>query len=426
VRVIGSYTAFRYKNKDVDPIKTGQELEVDAVVVGRVRNSPTGLRVTVEALRKDGTRLWGDAYSRDVIGVQDIENSVVHDLLLALKIPQDAQLARRVAARATTSTEAYEAFLRGRHYLREEHRDGLIEAQKSFQRSINADPLFAQAYVSLSETYQDQASVLMAPAEAWPRAIAAAKRALDLDPDLAEPHAFVALYSASYLFDLGSATDAEFKLALAGNPGSAVIHQNYGLYLMYVGRCAEAREHLGTAAALEPLSPYLAASAAWIYVNAPPEQRDLEAAMEHAEAAIRIDPEFYFSYAFRAEVHELRKEFDLAVDDMEHVINSAGEVPTGLALLAYAQALAGRREDAIASLDRSLHAASEAYPSPYSVGLAKLALGEKDEAFEWFERAYRERDEHLLFVRVDPRLDPWRSDKRFADIIRRMHFPGSV
>lgn len=422
VRVIGSFTSFQYRGA-TDPIKVARELDVDAVLVGRFTTAPSGVRLSVEALNTDdGHRLWGKVYERDVVGMQDVQNNIVNDLLDVMGAHQE-DTSERLASKGTSSAESYDFYLRGRHYLRETFGPSLLKAQEMFQSSIDADPLFAPAYAGLAETFQMQTSTIASPAECFPKAIAAAQRALELDPTLAEPHAVLAVAASSYSFDLGASAEDEFKRALQAGPGATLIRHSYGMYLMYIGRTIEAREHLEYAAIQEPLSPYYGNVAAWAYLNASPEQRDLKHALERCEAVIRGNPNHYYAYAFRALVLTFMGRHEEAVRDMELVIDKLGPVPTGLALLSYTQTLSGQTEAARKTLALALAPQEGSYASPYVLATAYAALGEVEEAMLLFQRAYDERDEHLLFVRVDPRMDGLRDDPRIVELIKRMRFP---
>lgn len=408
----------RYAALDQDPIAAGRELGVDSVLDGSVQKSGERLRVTARLLQvADGRQLWSgrfDEKSTDIFAVQDsIADRVAAALALSLSPAEKQRLGRR----ATGDAAAYELFLSGRYYWnRRGAPDDLKKAIEFYTRAVERDPRFALAYSGLADALAVQALFgVHAPRDVYPRALAAADRALELDPDLAEAHATRGHIRLNFQYDWQGALD-DYDEAIRHDPRYALAHMWRGFRLIFVGRGDEGLAELQVARELEPESLPLAANLArglyWL--------RRYDAAEAQLARVLEKEPQNGLARALLVSVNAERGRYDAAIALLSQGMANA---PGGRGLRGVVLAKAGRVDEARAELARLEELAKHQYVSAYDLASIDAALGDTDDAFAWLDRAVVERSSLLTTMRVDPVMDGLRSDPRYVDFENKIGMP---
>jgi serine/threonine-protein kinase len=410
-------SVFRYKGKDLDPVEAGAALGVQAVLTGRILQRGDRISVGVELVDvRDHSHIWGEQYQRgasDMLGVQDeITRAISNQLRVTLSGEEEKVLARG----PTKNSEAYELYLKGRFHWNKRSREGLQTAVSYFNQAIAKDPGFALAYAGLADAYSVMSTYyILTPAEGFARGRAAAQKALDLDPSLAEAHLILAVMSAEYEWQWEQG-EASYKRAIALNPNYATAHQWYGESLAAMGRLGESIEELRKAQDLDPLSPIIATSLGTAYAIT---SRYDEARRQVAKA-LELDPAFPRALWTRGMIRFLEGDTPGAIEEMKALLSSGEMVDDTRATLAFFFGRSGRMEEA-AALTRELHREAERrYVSPYMLAVCHAGMGERDEAFRWLEKGFEERSSGIVYMRGDPLLQPLRSDPRFNKMLVAM------
>jgi serine/threonine-protein kinase len=417
LRVMARSTVFRYKGKEVDPLQVGRDLGVRALVTGRVLQRGDVLIIKVEMVdAEDGSHLWGEQYNRklsDIFTTEEEISSVISEKLrLRLSGAQKKQLGKRY----TENTEAYQLYLKGRYYWNRRTADGLKKGIEYFHQAIGSDPNYALAYAGLADSYNILASYsALAPKDAFPRAKAAATKALELDDKLAEAHASLAFVKFGYDWDWAEAEKA-FKRSLELNPGYAPAHQWYALYLAAMNRMDEAIAGMSRAGELDPLSLPINTNSGWIFYLA----RRFDKAIEMYHKTLELEPDFTLARRRLGQAYEQKRMYPEARAEFEKCLAlSEGDMET-MAALGHVYAVAGDRAGARQVMDEMIALSKERYVPSYLIAIIWLALGDADATFEWLEKAYEERYGFLAYLAVGPIFDPIRSDPRYEELARRV------
>ncbi|HYG83167.1 MAG TPA: protein kinase [Pyrinomonadaceae bacterium] len=421
LKVIARSSVFRYKGKDIDPQTVGRELGVHAVLTGRVVRMNDDLFIETELVDVDTqTRLWGERYNRKLADIIALQDDISREISEKLRLKLSGEERRQLAKRYTESAEAYQLYWKGRYYWNKRRPEDIREAIRNFQQAIELDPSYALAYTGLADCYVLGNLLQLSPKESMPVAIEKTNRALAIDPQLAEAHTSLAKIKLSYEWDWAGA-ESEFRRALELKPGYATAHQWYGVYLSEMGRHDESLEHRKRALELDPLSLSISTGVGRAYFWA----RRYDEAIAHLQKTLERDPRYADTHWSFGLAYEQKKMYDEAVSAYQRAISlsKTAEFPEGkpemIAALGHAYAAAGRRDEALRILEQLNELVGrQSYVSPYSIALIHAALGDKDQAFEWLERAYAERDESFIHLKVDPRLDHLRDDPRLAEMLR--------
>jgi TolB-like protein/Flp pilus assembly protein TadD/tRNA A-37 threonylcarbamoyl transferase component Bud32 len=420
LRVVG----LRGSGAGMSPEDLARALEVDAVLGGSLQRAGETVRIRVQlSSAASGRALWAHSYDgelRTILGLQDEVARSVADRIRVSMTPEERS--RLSAARPSISPAAYQAYVRGWHFLERVSEANFRRAIGYFQQAIEADPAYAAAYVGLALSYDELGYYALAPAtEAYPQARAAARKALELDSTLGEAHAALAEVDQFHTWDFPAAQRG-YERALALSPRYARGHMALGMHLTAMGRVDEAVAALKRAQELEPLSILTLAAAARPYYNG---RRYVEA-IAQARRALEIDSTFSrahywvgMSFAQMGRPREAIREFD-------ETLRQAGPTPVYLAASAYAYALAGDRSRAESILRELVSEARSKPVSPVEIAAIYAGLGQDEQCFEWLAKGFERRDPLMTFVAVDPRFDRYRGAPRFQDLLRRMGFPAAL
>ncbi|HEV2146915.1 MAG TPA: tetratricopeptide repeat protein, partial [Longimicrobiaceae bacterium] len=424
LRVIARTSAFAFKGTRVPAPEIGRRLGVTHLLEGSVRKSGGSLRIAVRLVEAGtGSLLWSDRYDREIGDVFAVQDEIARAVVDSLRVELAGDGGGALVRSSTGDPEAHALYLRGRSCWYTRTPEGLEEAIGYFRRALERDPAFALAHIGLADAYNMLGAFdygVLPPGEVYPRAREAATRALALRPDLAEAHTALANVLLNYEWDWEGAARS-FRRALQLNPGYAVAYHWYSLYLGAVGRHAEALDAVRRARELDPMSLVMGtALARQLYFG-----REYDAALREYRAVLEVDPAFVPARLGLGLTLAQSGAADEAVAELERTLNpSDSPRPVVLALLGHAQGRAGRREKAGTLLAR-LHAmAEERYVPPEYFALVHLGLGDTDAALRWLEAACDARSGSVIYLRVDPLLDPLRADPRFGRLCARVGFPA--
>jgi serine/threonine-protein kinase len=416
LRVINRGTMQLYGRSGKTPKMIAQELGVDAVVTGTLQRLGDSVHLSAQMIptRTDRT-LWERSYQgsrADLLGFErDIAGQVSGRLLEAPPAPVPVEPRTRDAG-------AIDSYIRGRYWWNKRGQANLLRAIQFFGQALDADPTFAPAYSATADAYvQLGYGSYLAPGDAFPKAEAAARKALELDSTLAEPHATLGFVKMYYAWDWPAA-DREFRLAIARNPSYATAHEWYGLYLAAMGRYDEAVAQERTAQTLDPLSVGVASTTGWV-MHYSGRQEDAERALR---TALRMDSGFPLAHLYLGRVLQANGQLSGAVAQMQTEGPLRLWVPT-IAGLGSIYALEGKRAQALGELRRLDSLSKTQYVTSYAVALIHTALGQRDSAFAWLDRAVQERTHWLVWLNRDLRWKPLRGDLRFASLVRRVGLP---
>jgi TolB-like protein/Tfp pilus assembly protein PilF len=393
-------------------------VKTDYLLQGTVRRAGQRVAVTAQLIWvKDQAGIWGDSYERELQNPEDIipieievANSLSNQVLSQL--PHDNQPAGRV------NREAYEAYLEGRFFWNKRTAGSLTKAVAYFQKAIQFDPTYAPAYAGLADTYSLLGSApysALPPKQAWPIAEAAARKALELDSSLSEAH--VSLGYAELVYDWKfSDAEKEFQEAIRLRPAYPTAHQYYGYYLTVMGRLNEAITERQTARELEPLSPLLHSALGEAYYQ----NRQFELTIEQNQKSLELDPSYEIALVNLGRAYEQEHKYDLALEAFRKILAAAPEDPAVLALIGHAEAVSGRRSDALQIVSKLQRIRGQIYVPALYFAMIYTGLNDKDKAFEWLGKAFEERCEYLVYLPTEPMADSLRSDPRFTKLLNHL------
>jgi eukaryotic-like serine/threonine-protein kinase len=417
LRVMARSTVFRYKGRELDPLQVGRQLGVRAVLIGRMLKRGDALIIKVELVDAgDGSHLWGENYNRSMSDIFAVEADISSVISEKLRLKLDSAQKKKLAKRHTDKTEAYQLYLKGRSFWNKRTTDSLKRGIDYFNQAIVADPNYALAYAGLADSYNILASYsALAPEEAFPKARAAATRALALDERLPEAHASLAFVTFGYSWEFAQA-DREFKRALKLNPGYAVAHQWYALYLAAMRRMDEAMAEIQRAEQLDPLSLPIITNKGWILYLA----RRNDEAQETLMRALELDQDFVLAHRRLGQVYEEKQMFVEARREYDRCLQMAPDDAESLAALGHAYGASGEPERAREIIAKLTAASPCRYVPAYLIAVIHIGLDERDAAFACLEKAFAERYGFLAYMKVSPVFDPLRQDERFCALAARV------
>lgn len=419
LRVVPRSTVFRYKGSEIDPQEIGHALGVRAVLTGRVLQVGELLVVKTELIDvEQESQLWGEQYRRKPGDIFAIQEEIAQEISEKLRLRLSGEERKRLAKRYTESTEAYHFYLKGRYYTNKRTTGWIHKGIEQFGMAIARDAKYALAFAGLADAYAFLASSTgeSAPGEWYPKAKASALKALELDDALAEAHTSLGFFRLLYDWDFAAA-GREFKRAIELNPTNANAHDGQSFYFKAMGQHEKAIRACLQAQRVDPLSLFAGVSLGWAYYFA----RQYDRAVEQDRKALDMDPQFTFAHWNLGMVCAQQNNLDEAVQAFQQAYTHSGGGLTFKAHLGHALALAGRRDEAERIINELKELAQEErYVSSYYFAMIYLGLGETHQAFACLERAYEERSGFMTFIKVEPMLDPLRSDPRFTDLERRI------
>ncbi len=418
IRVISRTSAFAYKGRKLDPRSVGKELGVRAVLVGSIAPRGENLAVSTELIdARDNSRMWGEEYNRAASQLLVVQVEISREIASALRPELRKEEQARLIRRSTDNPEAYQLFLKARYFWNQFTEDGLKKSIRYSDEAVQKDPTYALAYITLGEAYGVLGANYWPPREAFPKSRAAIERALQIDPSLREAQTALGAYELFYGWNWDAAEKALRRaMETSSTPDP---YQVYGYYLWAQGRLEQSIASMQHAVELDPLSPSAGGDLAYTYYFA----RKYDAAIEHLRKNRELAPGYYQTPMIQGAVYVMQERAEEAIGQFREAISLAGGSPQSLAYLGYGYGRAGRAEEARGTLRQLEELSGQRYVSPFDVALVQIGLGDEDRAFEWLEKAYKERSTWLITLKVDPIFDKLRADPRFTGLVRRIGLP---
>ena len=404
-----------YDGLNQDAVAAGREQKVDAVVDGSIQKSGDQIRVTVRVWNVgDGQQLWSGRFDERFIDIFTLQDSISRKVADALAAKLTSQEQELLTKHHTDNTKSYQLYLLGRYYWGKRTEDGLKKGVEYFKQSIEEDPHHALAYADLTASYKMFPYYGVLPAsEAHPKAKEAATKALEIDETLAEAHAARAAILECSDLDW-SAAEEEFRRSIELKPNYAAAHHWYGLLLERMGRLEEAKAEMVRASELDPVSLIISKNMGdpFFYM------RHYDEAIEQYRKTLELDPNFFLARLWLGKSYEQKGMYKEAITEFQNA-RSSDDNAAMLSALGHVYAVSGNKDGA-EKIIIEVKGLSKRYVSPYHIAIIYAGLQKNDEAFELLEEAYQGRDEWLLYLKIDPRLDNLRADRRFANLLGRL------
>jgi TolB-like protein/Tfp pilus assembly protein PilF len=408
-------SVFRYKGKEANPLTIAKELNVQAVLNGRVvqRGQDISLFVELIDIALDKV-VWSETYNRKQSDLVTLQSDIARDVSGKIKTKLSGADEAKVTKTYTTNPEAYQLYLRGNFYRTKYTEEGFRKGIEYYQKAIAIDPNYALAYHGIAAAYDYANGNYLPPNESEPKAKAAATKALELDDTLAETHFLLGKIVFWYEWDWATA-EREWKIANELDP---TYPADYPVYLAALGRFDEAVKAQDVVQQRLPLDLNMNLDSAGILLFA----GRYDQSIEQTRKALELDPNFWWAYQNLGLAYERKKQYSEAIAALEKA-RRVEVSPTSLGYLGYVYAAAGKKAEAQQVLEELKALSKERYVSPYNIACVYAGLNDKDQAFEWLERAYQERSYFMTLLKVEPALDNLRPDPRFAELVRKVGLP---
>ena len=421
LRVSPTSSVIQYKGKDIKVATIASELGVDAVMTGRLVKRGDNLTITAELVDVRGNKtLWGEQYERKMSELLATQREIATEIANSLKLKLSGESEQKFAKKYTDNSEAYQLYLRGRFHYAKRTKDDILKGIEYFRQAIQLDPNYALAYATIADSYNSMGkNADLPPRDVLPQAKAAATRALEIDPTLAEAHGALADSLAIYDWNWVQ-SEREYEKAFQLDPNVSYIHLTHGVsYFVPLGKGAEAVAELKRAVELEPLSLITNAIFGFSYVYAGQNDK----ALEQGKKTYDLDPTFRFGRQYLGYSYITVGRFDDAIAIAEGGLKTSPLSQQELVIAGLAYAKSGRRREAEQYIERFRELAKTGYVRTTYTASIYAVLGDKDKAFAELEKSFEEKDSFLPRIRLDPFMDPLRDDPRFKDLLKRMNLP---
>jgi serine/threonine protein kinase/tetratricopeptide (TPR) repeat protein len=406
----------RYRNKDVDPQEAGRALKVQAILTGRLVHHGDQVAINTELVEvRDNRQIWGGQYNPKVSDTLAIQEQISREISDKLRLQLSGEDKQRMTRGATEDRAAYQLYLQGRYQWNKQTLEGLQESINYFQQAVQKDPRYALAYAGQADSYAQLADFNVLPTrEVLPKVKSAAAKSLELDEAGAEAHTSLA-WAKFHEWDWAGA-EKEFKRAIELNPGYPTAHSWYGEYLMVLARFDEALTEMNRASELNPLAPALNLALGYRFYYA----HEYPQAIDQIQKTLAMEATFVPAHVYLGRAYEQKGTYPVAIAEMRKALDLSEGDTNELAALGHAYALSHQEAEAKKILDQLKERSQQTYVQPSSIALIHVGLGDKNQAFDWLQKAYEDRSAGLLYLKVDPAFDSVRSDPRFVDLLHRV------
>jgi TolB-like protein/DNA-binding winged helix-turn-helix (wHTH) protein/Tfp pilus assembly protein PilF len=414
--VIARSAVARYKASTLSAREIGAELNADYLLQGSVRRTSDRVRITVQLIQaRSQTDVWTETYDRDLTDVLAVQESVVRSIATQIHVALGGEQEALLAASRRIRPEAYLAYLKGRHYWNKRTGASMEKAETYFEEAIRIDPEYGAAFSGLADCNSGLTwHGFRAPADTLPKAYAAARRAIDINPQSAEAHASLGL-ALSHRWDWAEA-EAEFKRAIELDPQYANAHHWYGDYLSIHERHNEALSEARRALELDPLNLMISTWVGLRFYLA----HDYPAAIEQNKDSVELDPSFAAAHLVLGEGYVQVGNYDVALEQLKRAATLSGDSPLYTAQVAVGLGAAGRKHEALDIVDTLLTAGRERYVSAYGLAQIYAVMEDEDDTFKWLHAAYEDRAVWMGYLAVDPVFERYHMDPRFQELERRV------
>jgi eukaryotic-like serine/threonine-protein kinase len=426
LRVMSRNAAFRFKGANVDPLDAGRTLNVGAVLIGRLVKLNDRFVIKTELIKvADGSQLWGEEYNSSLADIFSVQDEVSKKISQSLRLRLSGDDEQKLAKRYTHDAEAYQLYLKGRYFWNKRNEEGFRNGIEYFKQAEEKDPTFALAFSGLADSYALLSDIgVTRPVDEMPKAKAAAEKAVDADPTLAEAYTSRAFVKLSYDWDwLGAQSD--FQQALRLNPKYPTAHQWYASYLMQMGKFSLAKDEIEEAHKLDPLSPIISSNTGLYSYY----EHNYDDAIARYKLTLQSDPDFWVARHYLALAYVQKGMNDDAIKELRSLIKApaSGPVPAetvasdteASASLGFAYAMAGKKAEAQDILNKLKALAQKRYVSALYFAIVYAGLKDSDHAIEYLNEAFIARHPGLVLIRIEPMFDSLRSDERFQQLVKR-------
>ena len=420
LKVMARSTVFHFKGKEIDPREVGRQLGVRAVMSGRLLQQGDHLIVRAELVNvADGAQLWGAEYDRKLSDVLALQQEISREISENLRLKLTGEEKKRLAGRDTKNAEAYQLYLLGRFHFYKFTEAEVRKSIDSFNQALAKDPNYALANHGLSDAYAVLGQIGFRPNEVLPKSLVYADKALAADPTLPEAHLSRGAYELWYGWNWPMA-EQELKRAMALNPNLADTHNLYGIFLSAMGQFDAAIAENKHALELDPLSPITISNLGGVYYWA----RQYDLAIEQNRKVMELDTNFFLAPLIIGQAYGQQRKYTEAIEQLTKTRDLPGGFAPATSELGYIYAVSGQRTKAQELLRELQDRAKLEFIDPYYVTIIYVGLGQQDETLAWLNKAYDERSFWLFWLRVEPKFDHLRSDSRYKDLVRSMNFPS--
>jgi serine/threonine-protein kinase len=426
LKVMSRNAVFRFKRPDEDPVEAGRTLNVGAVLTGRLVKLDDRVVIKTELIKvDDGSQLWGAEYNSSLADIFSVQDEVSKKISQSLRLRLSGEDEEKLAKRYTKDAEAYQLYLKGRYFWNKRNEEGFRNGIDYFKRAEEKDPTFALAFSGLADSYALLCDIgVVRPLDEMPKAKAAAQKAVDADPSLAEAYTSRAFVRLSYDWDwLGAQND--FQQALKLNPKYPTAHQWYASYLMQMGKFSLAKAEIEEAHKLDPLSPIISANTGLYSYY----EHNYDDAIAKYKLTLQSDPDFWVARHYLALAYVQKGMHQEAIAELRKLIKApeSGPVPEKVieaeseasASLGFVYGRAGKQAEARAILNQLDTLSKRRYVSPLYFAIVYAGLKDNDKAMEYLNKAFDARHPGLVLIRIEPMFDALRSDDRFKQLIKR-------
>lgn len=417
VRVIGRNSVFSYKGQTTKLQDIARQLNVRALLTGRILMQGDTLDVRVELTdMQNNTQLWGDHYTRKAADIFTVQDEIARQVTDALRVRLTGSQQEQVTKRYTESAEAYQLYLRARSYMNEGSEESLSNAIPLLDRAIALDPRYALAYAARGECFLTMGDLSLPQSEAISKAKQEIAAALSIDDKLVEAR----MVQAEIEFGLWNFAGAEenFKQVIALNPNYAEAHHQYTYYLALTGKPKEAVAESKLAQQLDPVNPGIVVDLCLPFLLT----RQFDESIALNRKALEMFPNYFLPHMALGGALIEKGDYSEGIQELEKA-KTLEPKPLEIGNLGYAYAKSGRKDEARKLLADLKEQSKRRYVAPFWIAMIYVGLDEKDDAFAWLEKAYQDREWWLIWIKMDPKLDSLRSDPRFTDLMRRIGFP---
>jgi eukaryotic-like serine/threonine-protein kinase len=426
LKVMSRNAAFRFKDPNLDPLEAGRSLNVGAVLTGRLVKLDDRLVIKTELIKvEDGSQLWGDEYSSNPADIFSVQEEVSKKISESLRLRLSGEDQEKLTKRYTKDAEAFQLYMKGRYAWNRRNEEGFRNGVEFFKRAEEKDPTFALAFSGLADSYALLCDIGVArPVDEMPKAKAAAQRAVDADPTLAEAYTSRAFVRLAYDWDwLGAQSD--FQQALKLNPKYPTAHQWYASYLMQMGKFSQAKAEIEEAHKLDPLSPIISANTGLYSYY----EHNYDDAIAKYKETLRSDPDFWVVRHYLALAYVQKGMHNEAIAELRKLIKvpESGPIPDKVvetesetsASLGFAYGMAGKPAEARAILHQLDALSKRRYVSPLYFAIVYAGLKDNDKAIDYLNKAFEARHPGLVLIRIEPMFDGLRADDRFKQLTKR-------
>jgi TolB-like protein len=406
----------KYDDQKHDSVATGRALRVNSVLEGSLQKSGDRIRVTARLIRvTDGTSMWSGTFDEKFTDVFQVEDTIAQKVAAALQLRLSEEDRQRLTKRYTDNTDAYQLYLKGRFYWNKFTEEGFRKSIEFFKQAVEKDPNYALAWSGIADSYSLLGEWgVIAPKESFPQARAYAEKALKLDDALSEAHLSLGIVKLLYDWDVAGA-EPELRRARELNPSDPQVHHFYGHYLEFVGRYEDAATELKRGVDLDPTNLIVNAEYGWAFYI---QHKDDEALAQYRKT-LELDPNFLLASLWVAQAYEQKRMYAEALAELERArkIDNWSWIVVEIGCV---DALLNRRDEAQKIIAEVNARSAHEYIDETLIVYIFIALGDKDQAFAWMEKAYQSRAGNLPWMIMEPKFDPVRSDPRFAELVHRM------